>query len=68
MNFQSVCACCSGLMLRGAFNRRQLLAAAGGGVAALTLRPRRAVADTPPLIPYDSAPSPLHLPTNMYFG
>ena len=35
-------------MLRGAFNRRQLLAAAGTGVAAATLRPRRAAADTVP--------------------
>jgi hypothetical protein len=68
MNFQSVCSCCSGLMLRGAFNRRRLLAAAGGGLAALAVRPRRAAADTPPLIPYDSVPNPLHLPTNMYFG
>jgi hypothetical protein len=68
MNFQSVCACCSGLMLRGAFNRRRLLAAAGGGLAALALRPRRAAADTVPLIPYDSVPSPLRLPTNVYFG
>ena len=68
MNFQSVCSCCSGLMLRGAFNRRRLLAAAGGGLAALALSPRRAVADTPPLIPYDSVPNPLHLPTSVYFG
>jgi hypothetical protein len=68
MNFQSVCSCCSGLMLRGAFNRRRLLAAAGGGLAALAVRPRRAAADAVPLIPYDSAPNPLHLPANMYFG
>jgi len=68
MNFPSVCACCSGLMLRGAFNRRRLLAAAGGGLAALAVRPRRAAADEVPLIPYDSAPNPLHLPANVYFG
>ena len=68
MNFQSGCACCSGLLLRGAFNRRRLLAAAGGGLATLAVRPRRAAADTPPLIPYDSAPNPLHLPANVYFG
>jgi 6-bladed beta-propeller len=68
MNVPSVCACCSGLMLRGAFNRRRFLAAGGGGLAALALRPRRAAADTPPLIPYDAVPNPLHLPTNMYFG
>jgi len=55
-------------MLRGAFNRRQLLTAAGGGLAAMALRPRRAAADTVPLIPYDSVPNPLHLPANMYFG
>jgi NHL repeat-containing protein len=68
MNFQSVCSCCSGLMLRGAFNRRRLLAAAGGGLAALAVRPHRAAADTPPLIPYDSVPNPLHLPANVYLG
>jgi hypothetical protein len=68
MNFPSVCSCCSGLVLRGAFNRRRVLAAAAGGLAALAIRPRRAAADTPPLIPYDSVPNPLHLPTNMYFG
>src|SRR5262249_17351920 len=68
MNVPSVCSCCSGLMLRGAFNRRRVLAAAGGGLAALALRPRRAAADTPSLIPYDSVPNPLDLPTNMYFG
>jgi hypothetical protein len=68
MNFPSVCSCCSGLVLRGAFNRRRVLAAAGGGLAALALGPRRAAADTPPLIPYDSVPNPLHLPPNVYFG
>ncbi len=61
------CACCSPL-LRGAFNRRRVLMAAAGGVAALALRPRRAVADTVPIIPFDSVPSPLMLPTNIYFG
>lgn len=68
MNVPSVCSCCSGLMLRGAFNRRRLLAAAGGGLAALAVRPRRAAADTPALIPYESVPNPLHLPANVYFG
>jgi 6-bladed beta-propeller protein len=68
MNVPSVCACCSGLMLRGAFNRRRVLAAAGVGLAALAIGTRRAAADTPPLIPYDSVPNPLDLPTNMYFG
>jgi 6-bladed beta-propeller len=55
-------------MLRGAFNRRRLLAAAGGGLAALAIGTRRAAADTRPLIPYDSVPNPLDLPTNMYLG
>ena len=69
MNLQSLsCSCCSGLLLRGAFNRRRFLSAAGGGFTALALRPRLAAADAVPLIPYDSVPSPLHLPTDLYFG
>jgi hypothetical protein len=66
---QSVsCSCCTGLTLRGAFNRRRFLAAAAAGAATWALPARRASADTVPLIPYSSVANPLRLPTNMYFG
>jgi len=69
MNFQSQsCSCCSGLLLRGEFSRRHFLAAAGASVATFALRSRSAAAESVPLIPYDSVPTPLHLPDNLYFG
>ena len=60
------CPCC-GDLLRGAFNRRRFLLAAGG-VASLALPPRLAFAQTIPIISYNSVPNPLHLPPNLYFG
>jgi hypothetical protein len=60
------CPCC-GDLLRGAFDRRRFLLAAGG-VAALALPPLLAFAQTIPIISYDSIPNPLHLPPNLYFG
>ena len=60
------CPCCGG-SLRGAFDRRRFLLAAGGA-AALALSPRAAFAQATPIISYESVPNPLHLPPNMYFG
>ena len=56
----ALCPCCGGL-LRGAFDRRRFLLSAGGA-AALALSPRAVVAQTTPIIPYDSIANPLHLP------
>jgi len=56
------------LLLRGEFSRRHFLAAAGASVATFALRSRSAAAESVPLIPYDSVPTPLHLPDNLYFG
>src|SRR3974390_2212412 len=69
MNLHPVsCLCCSGLLLRGEFSRRRFLAAGGATVATFALQPRSVAAETVPLIPYDSVPTPLHLPDNLYFG
>src|SRR5271155_3787799 len=60
------CLCCGGSS--SIMHRRRFMAAASGVVAGLVLSPRLAFADTVPTIAYDSAPNPLRLPPDVYFG
>ena len=63
---RSACPCCGGLM-RQAWSRRKLLAAAGIGAVGLTAS-RFACAQDVPSIAYESVPDLLRLPPDLYLG
>jgi hypothetical protein len=68
MNFRPSIACpCCGEALRGAWNRRRFLAAAGGSALGLSVA-RFAFAEDVPTIAYESVPDPLRLPPELYLG
>ena len=60
------CPCCSGIV-RQAWSRRKVLAAAGIGAVGLTA-PRFACAQDVPSIAYESVPDLLRLPPDLYLG
>jgi sugar lactone lactonase YvrE len=62
----STCPCC-GEGLRGAWNRRRFLAAAGGSAFGLSVA-SFACAEEIPTIGYESVPDLLRLPPNLYLG
>ena len=63
---RSACPCCGGLM-RQAWSRRKVLAAAGIGAVGLTAS-RFACAQDVPSIAYESVPDLLRLPPDLYLG
>jgi hypothetical protein len=63
---RSACPCCGGLM-RQAWSRRKVLAAAGISAVGLTA-PRFACAQDVPSIAYESVPDLLRLPPDLYLG
>jgi NHL repeat len=63
----SACPCC-GEVLRGAWNRRTFLAAAGGSALGLSVARFAHAAEDVPQLPYESVPDPLRLPPDLYLG
>jgi hypothetical protein len=63
----SACPCC-GEVLRGAWNRRTFLAAAGGSALGLSVARFARAAEDVPQLPYESVPDPLRLPPDLYLG
>ena len=64
--WNSDCPCC-GEALRGAWNRRRFLAAAGGSALGLSVA-RFAFAEDVPTIAYELVPDLLRLPPDLYLG
>ena len=63
----SACPCC-GEVLRGAWNRRTFLAAAGGSALGLSFARFAHAAEDVLQLPYESVPDPLRLPPDLYLG
>ena len=54
--------------MRGAWNRRTFLAAAGGSALGLSVARFAHAAEDVPQLPYESVPDPLRLPPDLYLG
>ena len=60
------CPCCG--TRHGIYDRRHFLAAVGGSAAALAFLPHPVEAEAAPIMPFNSVPDPVRLPSDMYLG